>query len=236
MISVIIPAYNEEKTVGEVIDKIRTSLKGKKYEIIIVDDFSSDSTYKIAKYKNVKIIRHKKRTFGDVFLALRKAKGNIIVRMDADLEHDPNDLPKMINYFEKNNLDLVLGKRPHFSRKVEYLLNKLYNFPIKDMFTGYIIFSRRFLPIILKYKMRLYWEFPIYAIRKRLRVGEIDVNFKKREGKARFGGEIIGGLKTIKYFIEAERKISKVISKFELPAANASKQTKTGNKKATYIS
>ena len=210
MISIIIPAYNEEKTIGILIDQIRETLQTK-HEIIVIDDASTDHTPEISRNKKVILLQHTHRTKGDVLPALKIVKGDIIVRMDADLEHDPHDIPKMIKYLQEHHLDLVLGKRQEFSRKIEYVMKWLYQPPVEDFFTGYVVFSRKLLPLALKLgSTPLYWELPLLALKYNFKIGEVNVRYVRRKDKPRLGGEFWGGIRAWRLFLKCRRKIKKL--------------------------
>ncbi len=226
MISILIPAYNEEATIGKLVDGLEHALAAekRKYEIIVLDDCSSDGTLRLLQEKkqelkrkqeelerkwcnNLRIIHKKNRTFGDLTPAVRIAKGNILARMDADLEHDPADLPKLIRFLEKRNLDLAIGRRSEFSRMAETLLRRMGSYPIRDIFSGYIVFSRALVPLIHACRMKqLYYELPLCAIAAKCRIGEVPVSFHRRDGAPRIGGELLGGLRSMRCFLDAKRK------------------------------
>lgn len=209
MISIIIPAYNEEKTIGLVLDKIKQNLQTTPHEIIVVNDNSTDNTEDIARQKGAILINHTKKTGGNLLNAVEKAAGDIIIRMDADMEHNPDDLPKMIHYFQQHSVDVLLGKRHEFSRKAELLLTKIHHFPVQDLFTGYLAFSGRIKPVVQHYHMNfVFWELPLYAIKHNLNIAEIPVQFERRNGHPRSGGELIGGIRTIYHFYRMKTRIA----------------------------
>src|SRR3989344_2893713 len=159
-LSIIIPVYNEEKTILKIIDKVKKQkLKNIRKEIIIVDDFSTDGTRQILKkirYKNIKILYHKKNIGKGAAIrtALKYANGNIILIQDSDLEYNPAEYPKLIDPIINGNAKVVYGVRftkQHKPRyKIYYLgniiltliTNLIYNSKIKDMETGYKVFRR----------------------------------------------------------------------------------------------
>lgn len=112
-VSIIVPVYNEEEALGKVIDDIKRAMNqvNYSYEILVVDDKSTDKSVEVAKSKNVNVIgRENKGGSG----AARKtgiinAKGEIIVMLDGDGTYDANDIPKMLSYFPK--YDQVNGAR-----------------------------------------------------------------------------------------------------------------------------
>jgi len=116
LISVVIPVYNEEKSVKKLLKKV-SSVKNIKKEVIVVNDGSSDSSYKVIKNecKNLfnKLISYKKNK-GKGFacrLGIKRAKGNIIIIQDADLEYNPQNFLRLIKPIVKNKYDVVYGSR-----------------------------------------------------------------------------------------------------------------------------
>ena len=114
--SVVIPVLNEEKNISKLINLIKINLTNIHYEIILVDDQSSDNTaIEIKKYTNKKIRYFLKRSKKDLtkslIIGIKKSKYDIVIIMDSDLQHNPKYLPKMIKMFNKNNSDFVVGVR-----------------------------------------------------------------------------------------------------------------------------
>lgn len=133
VVSVVIPAYNEEKTIGNVISDIISVMDsfGMPYEIIVVDDGSIDRTREIAgRYKATVLFNGKNRGKG---YALRKgfqyAQGDIIVTVDADGAHSPKEIPDLI-YPLFNGVDIVAGSRflGNGRKGSTSMLNRLGNF------------------------------------------------------------------------------------------------------------
>ncbi len=112
-VSIILPAYNEEKAIGRVIDDIERVMKQTafQYELFVVDDASTDGTPNIAKSKGLHVIRHPfQRGSGAARkTGIRHAKGNVIVMLDADGTYDATDIPKMLELFPE--VDQVIGAR-----------------------------------------------------------------------------------------------------------------------------
>ena len=133
ILSIIIPAFNEEKTILKLLDKvISVDLGSIKKEIIIVNDCSSDNTQNIVEdfinqNKNISISLYSNETNKGKGFSLnngiKKAKGDIIIFQDADLEYDIRDYKNLLLPFMESNADVVYG-----SRFLGYKYNKLHHF------------------------------------------------------------------------------------------------------------
>ena len=115
-ISLVAPLYNEEGNVAELHRQILAALEGMKlpYEIIFIDDGSSDQTVAIAKTLYPLKLICLRRNFGQTAAmdaGIHAAKYDYIVTIDGDLQNDPADIPEIIAYMEENNLDVVSGWR-----------------------------------------------------------------------------------------------------------------------------
>lgn len=107
-ISIVIPAKDEEKTIGQIIEAV------KQYgsDVLVVDGHSKDKTADMAKQHGARVVLDNKIGKGDAIrVGLKEAAGNIIVFMDADGSHDPADIPKLIQPILDNQADLVMGSR-----------------------------------------------------------------------------------------------------------------------------
>ena len=117
--SIILPAYKEAKNLNIIIDQIQNFMKGKIFEIIVVDDFSDDGTERILKkkqkkYKNLFFYLRKlkyKSLAGSILKGISLSKKNNIIVMDSDFNHKPKDLKRLISRFENKKLDFVIGSR-----------------------------------------------------------------------------------------------------------------------------
>ena len=160
-ISIIIPCFNEEKTLSRIVDKV---LKFKSYEkeIIIVDDCSNDNTPTIIndlilKFNEIKSIKHEKN-YGKgagIKSGVKIATGDIILIQDADLEYNPEDYNNLLEPFLKTDADVVYGSRFlggkyvklsffwHYvaNRILTTLCNAITNLNMTDMETGYKLFK-----------------------------------------------------------------------------------------------
>ncbi len=158
-LSIIMPVYNEESTVNEILSRVeRVKLDGWKKEIIVVDDGSGDGTRKVLKdwEQKVKVLyKTKNEGKGSALAAgLAQATGEVVLIQDADLEYDPNDYPVLLKPFENDHINVVYGSRflgSHLSTMFIYaqgnkfvtmITNILFNTNITDMETGFKVFRR----------------------------------------------------------------------------------------------
>ncbi len=160
-ISIIIPCFNEEKTLSEIVEKVML-FKSFHKEIIIVDDCSNDNTPKIisdlvSKFDEVKSIRHE-RNYGKgegIKSGIKCSTGDIILIQDADLEYNPEEYDILLKPFIETNADVVYGSRFLGGEYVKlsffwhYVANKILtlfcniftNLNMTDMETGYKLFK-----------------------------------------------------------------------------------------------
>ncbi|WP_315077661.1 glycosyltransferase family 2 protein [Acinetobacter guillouiae] len=127
-ISVVLPAKNESGAIGDTIKKIQAlDLVS---EILVINDGSIDDTCQVAEYVGAKVISHpySKGNGAAIKTGARNAIGDVIVFMDADGQHDPNDIPKLLEKIEQG-YDLVVGARQKGSQASigRGVVNKLYN-------------------------------------------------------------------------------------------------------------
>ena len=156
-VSVIIPAYNEQNTVGVILSRV-LALPFEK-EVIVVDDGSTDGTgvqlEKFAGERCLRVFRHEKNSGKGfaVITGLKNASGEVVVIQDADMEYSPEEIPKMLRAIE-NGADAVYGSRlkgtmtgmtlTHLVGNVALTLAAriLYGSGLSDMETGYKMFRR----------------------------------------------------------------------------------------------
>ena len=206
-LSIIIPVYNEKKTILEILKKIDSVKIPLEKEIIIIDDFSTDGTRDILKdikKKNIKIFYHE-RNIGKGYAirtGLQHITGEIVIIQDADLEYDPNDYQKLIDQIIKNKAKVVYGsrnlgkgkhERSHFSFYIggvflSKLANLLYGIKITDEATCYKVFRADIIKNInLKCKKFEFCPEVTAKIAKNgIKIMEIPISYhprKKNEGK-----------------------------------------------------
>lgn len=110
-VSIIIPVLNEEDSIGNIINLIRsTNLES--YEIIVVDGGSVDGTFEIVEDKNVDVVfQNKKGYINALFEGTKASKGDYIVWFDGDFTYNPKDIPVILNVLKKWDADHVIGSR-----------------------------------------------------------------------------------------------------------------------------
>ncbi|RLG41963.1 MAG: hypothetical protein DRO05_02510 [Thermoproteota archaeon] len=144
MISVVVPAYNEERTIEECFKRIYSVLKdsGYEFEVLLEQDGSSDQTPHIIeelsrKFENVEAISFPERRgkgFG-IRKCLERVRGDIIVLIDADLEYPPEKIPEMVEIISNGEADIVVARRVNSRRCfVRSFLSSIYRFILLVLF------------------------------------------------------------------------------------------------------
>lgn len=145
-LSIIMPAYNEESSVGRVVSQLVE--KYPQAEIIVVDDCSTDKTHDLAAQAGAKVIKHKYNmgNGASIKTGARNARGELLVFLDADGQHDPEDIGRMLKKLDEG-YDLVIGARDSGSQASvsRRIGNAVYNriasvmtgFQIKDLTSGF---------------------------------------------------------------------------------------------------
>lgn len=194
-ISFVIPCYNSEKTIGKVIEEIKSSAKEKNYEIICVNDGSKDNVYRVLcdyaeKDKNVKVI-NLIRNFGQhsaIMTGLRYSSGEIIVCLDDDGQTPANEYEKLVNEI-RSGADVAYAKydtKQHsafrnFGSKVNDLMARLMLNKPKDLYvSSYFACSRIVVNEIIKYQN----PFPYMGgliLRTTNNIVNVPVHHRKRE-------------------------------------------------------
>lgn len=199
-----IPAYNEARTIANVINNIKEVMDstGYKYQILVVDDGSKDDTAKLAKEAGAIVYSHPHNyglaeTFRTEIQQCLNLKADIIVHIDADSQYLPKEIPKLIGEI-KNGYDLVLGSR--FLGHIEYMpllkkwgnkafsrtISKIIKQKISDCQTGFRAFTKEVAKNIQITSTYTYTQEQIIrAVKQRFKIKEIPVYFAKRTGKSR---------------------------------------------------
>lgn len=186
-ISVVIPAYNEQKNIVGTLKKVEMFLNSfkKSYEILVMDDGSSDSTYEVAKTFSktnskilVTLLPHKGKA-NAVIQGLRKAKGKYILFSDADLATPIEEIKKLLHYITDQKFDISIGSREGVGavRKDEplyrHIMGRVFNYlvqiilfkGIQDTQCGFKLFTNESAKTIIK-KMKLYSNAPEITVPK----------------------------------------------------------------------
>lgn len=198
-LTVIIPIFNEEKTIAEIVKRTkREKIKGVTLEIIIIDDGSYDGTKKeIAKLKGVKKIRlPKNKGKGSAIKAgLKIATGDYILIQDADLEYDPQDYSLLLKPILEKRAEVVYGSRflgPHKNmlfwhwvgnHLISLMTNLLFNTTLSDIEVGYKVFPARLAKELKLKAKRFEFEPEITAkiLKRGIRIFEVPTSYYGRE-------------------------------------------------------
>jgi len=126
MLSIIIPAYNEAANIQALLEALGGVHKSGN-EILVIDDGSTDDTARISKEAGAAVISHPYNIGNGAAIktGLRAAKGDVIITMDADGQHDPADIPKLLEYIDK--YDMIVGARGKGQQGARGVANKIYN-------------------------------------------------------------------------------------------------------------
>lgn len=156
LLSIVIPLYNEEDNVVLLTQKIHENLIGYTYQIIYIDDFSTDSTRNVVKKMEddkVLLIELKKNYGQSMALAagIDHAEGEYIITMDGDLQNDPSDIPQMLEYAITGEYDVITGirqkRKDSLAKKIpskiaNFLVRRVSNLDIKDNGCALKVFTK----------------------------------------------------------------------------------------------
>lgn len=201
-LSIVITLYNEEENVRLLLDQLREALRGYEYEIVLIDDGSTDSTVQRIKTfadHRVKLVVLNSNYGQTAAMAagIFEAGGTYIVTMDGDLQNDPSDIPFMVEKLKSENWDVVAGNRKErkdgaLFRKVpskiaNRLIRKLTGVAIQDYGCTLKVFKKD-----MAKKIGLYGELhrfiPILAVVEGGKIAEVDVKHHPRKfGKSKYG-------------------------------------------------
>jgi glycosyltransferase involved in cell wall biosynthesis len=190
---------NEEQSIGLVLDSVHTTLSKAKldHEMLIVDTNSKDRTREIAKEKGARVIEEPRRGYGRAYkTGFENAKGDIIVTLDADCTYPAEDIPKLIDILNKEDLDFITTNRfagleqgamtfeHHIGNKLLTMtMNVLFRVKVKDSQSGMWVFRRdKMENMNLKDDgMAMSEEIKIEAFKK-LRSKEVSIYYRRRVG------------------------------------------------------
>ena len=198
LLSVVVPMFNEEPTIGNVISRIQSTLikNGVKFEIIVIDDCSLDRSLEVAKKYDVRLFTFK-QNMGKGY-ALRagfaKAKGDFIATIDSDGSHCPEELPLLLDSLLKGEADLVIGSRfstpTSATSKRNQAGNRLFNKIIRfltgnsmsDSQSGYRVMTSKVLKSmnLISAEYEIESEMLVKTVRKGYRIREVPITFEQR--------------------------------------------------------
>jgi glycosyltransferase involved in cell wall biosynthesis len=225
LISVVIPVFNEELTIGSVIERI-TEVMGKlgfKCEIIIVDDCSTDKSLDFSVRQGVKVYSLKSHMGKGYALraGFAKAKGDIITTIDSDGSHRPEELPSLLTPILHDKADLVIGSRylgqkPAAAKKFNAAGVRLFNFLIKiftrakvsDSQSGYRVMKSEVLKnmSLRSEEYEIESEILVKTARRGFRVMEVPISFEQRTyGRSRLD-PVVDGFKILLSIVTAWTK------------------------------
>jgi len=199
-LSIIIPAYNEEKVIGQVVNQIQSVINelGFKYEILVVDDGSGDGTANLAREAGARVIQHPENIGNGAAIktGIRKAKGNVIVMLDSDGQHPPEDIPRLLE--KLGPYDMVVGARTKTSDTDlrRDFGNKIYNAlasyvcgrKIEDLTSGFRVIkadvAKKFV-YLLPNKFSYPTTITLAVLRSGLSLAYVPIEGKRRIGKSK---------------------------------------------------
>ena len=114
-----IPAFNNERTILEVVENTRREVD----HVVVIDDGSTDQTTKLAKEAGAHVVtvsknRGKGHALAIAFQYARESGFDAIITLDADLQHDPSEIPKFIDHYRARKSEIVIGNRLHGKRNI----------------------------------------------------------------------------------------------------------------------
>ena len=226
---VLIPAFNEEANVGDVIEEVKAAVPGT--PILVVDDCSVDATRTHARTAGAKVLAlpHHLGLGGCVQAGYRLAYElgyEYVIRVDGDGQHDPRDIPTVLKALENGNCEMVIGSRfvngngshTSFLRAVgivffRAVLRPILGHPVHDPTSGYVGVNRTALALFSSTFPLEYPEIEALVVlqRKRFRFVEVPCRFRPRRG----GRSTITAVKSFYYIIHVLLGVFVNILKFE---------------------
>lgn len=208
LVSIVIPLFNEEQSIHELVQSVSSALSGKwNFEYVFVDDGSTDESFAVLRKEkrtakeHMTVVRFRKNSGKSMALAegFSRVRGDVVVTMDADLQDDPNEIPRLIRMLD-GGYDLVVGwKKKRHDAKDRLVLTRIFNgivsrifrLDLHDMNCGLKVMRREVADEIEVYG-ELHRFVPVLASTKGFRVGESAViHHPRKYGSSKFGFERI---------------------------------------------
>jgi glycosyltransferase involved in cell wall biosynthesis len=198
-LSIIIPAYNEQATIAQIVNRVKSvNLKNISKQIIVVDDGSTDKTLsRLKKLSGIRLISLKTNQGKGAAIraGLKHATGDYVLIQDADLEYDPNDIPKLLQPVKAKKTQVVYGSRflgPHKNmlfwhlmgnKFLSFVTNLLFNTTLSDMEVGYKLIPARLIKSFDLKQKRFGFEPEITAkiLKQGIRIFEVPISYTGRE-------------------------------------------------------
>jgi len=213
-IAMLIPCYNEEKTIGKVIEDTKKFIP--EADIYVYDNNSKDKTAEIAASKGAIVVREKKQGKGFVVRSMfQDIDADAYIMVDGDDTYPLENVAEMVRLVLEEKADMVIGDRlssTYFTENkrrfhnsgnkvVRWLINKLFKSEIRDIMTGLRVFSKRFVKTfpVVSNGFEIETEMTIHAVDKRLYVENVLVNYQDRpEGSESKLSTISDGTKVLR--------------------------------------
>ncbi|PVX24756.1 MAG: glycosyl hydrolase [Candidatus Bathyarchaeum sp.] len=199
-VSVIIPVFNEEVTIGDIVTRTKKTLEHMEvsYEVLVVDDGSEDKSAELAQQRKAVVLSaaHKGKGFA-LRSGFRRAKGKFVVTLDADGSHQPEEIPLVLRYLMENKADFVVGSRfvnseanktkiPKINRAGNRLFNSLTGYltgvNISDSQSGFRAIRASLIKRmnLTSHGYEVESEMLVKALRMGARVAETSISFDQR--------------------------------------------------------
>jgi glycosyltransferase involved in cell wall biosynthesis len=192
-IAVLLPCYNEEAAIGATIAGFRAALPGA--AIYVYDNNSRDKTCEIARQAGAIVRSERQQGKGHVVRRMfADIDADVYVMADGDLTYDPTAAPAMVDLLVAEQFDMVVGTRRHDAKEAYRgghvlgnriftgLLSSLFGRTFSDIFSGYRVFSRRFVKSfpVLSSGFEIETEMSVHALELRMPVGEVETSYGAR--------------------------------------------------------